>query len=61
VVRAILALAQSVGLDVVAEGIETSDQHAALSGLGCLLGQGYLFARPQPLSVILATKKAAES
>jgi diguanylate cyclase (GGDEF)-like protein len=55
VVRAILALAQSVGLDVVAEGIETSDQHEALSRLGCLLGQGYLFARPQPLSVILAT------
>ncbi|MDP1698405.1 MAG: GGDEF and EAL domain-containing protein [Xanthomonadaceae bacterium] len=61
VVRAILALAQSVGLDVVAEGIETSAQHEALSGLGCLLGQGYLFARPQPLSVILATKKPAES
>lgn len=56
VVRAILALAQSVGLDVVAEGIETSDQHTALSGLGCLLGQGYLFARPQPLSVIQATR-----
>jgi len=56
VVRAILALAQSVGLDVVAEGIETSDQHEALSSLGCVLGQGYRFARPQPLSVIQAAR-----
>ena len=45
-VRAILSLAESLGLHTVAEGIESEDQCAALLGLGCLLGQGYLFARP---------------
>jgi len=55
VVRAILALAQSVGLEVVAEGIETDTQREALLALGCRLGQGYLFARPAPLGSILAS------
>lgn len=53
VVRAILALAQSVGLEVIAEGIETGTQRAALLALGCHLGQGYLFGRPQPLQALL--------
>ena len=48
VVRAILALAQSLGLEVVAEGIETEGQYRALHRMGCLYGQGYLFGRPQP-------------
>ena len=48
IVAAILALAQSLGLDVVAEGIETEEQRAALVGLGCGFGQGYLFGRPAP-------------
>lgn len=48
VVRAILALAQSLGLEVVAEGIETDAQHQALLAMGCVYGQGYLFGRPQP-------------
>ena len=46
VVRMVLALAQSLGLDVVAEGIETRGQWHRLSDLGCSLGQGYLFAGP---------------
>jgi EAL domain-containing protein (putative c-di-GMP-specific phosphodiesterase class I) len=49
VVRAILALAQSLDIDVVGEGIETSDQRDLLSALGCGYGQGYLFAHPAPL------------
>jgi diguanylate cyclase (GGDEF)-like protein len=48
VVGAILALAQSLGLEVAAEGIETEGQHQALRRMGCLHGQGYLFGRPQP-------------
>jgi EAL domain-containing protein (putative c-di-GMP-specific phosphodiesterase class I) len=48
VVRAITALAQSLGLEVVAEGIETDAQRMALIELGCTLGQGFLFSRPQP-------------
>jgi diguanylate cyclase (GGDEF)-like protein len=47
-VRAVLAIAKSLGLAVVAEGIETPDQLAALRDLGCLHGQGYLFSRPVP-------------
>jgi EAL domain-containing protein (putative c-di-GMP-specific phosphodiesterase class I) len=44
-VRAILAMADSLGLDVVAEGIERPEQRDALIDLGCGFGQGYLFGR----------------
>jgi diguanylate cyclase (GGDEF)-like protein len=49
-VRAIVALARSLKLDVFAEGIETVVQRDALLELGCTMGQGFLFARPQPPS-----------
>jgi len=52
VVRAILALAKSQGLDVIAEGVETVVQRDALLALGCVYGQGWLYARPQPLSAM---------
>ena len=48
VVNAILYLANSFGLDVVAEGIETEEQERVLRELGCQYGQGFLFARPMP-------------
>jgi diguanylate cyclase len=51
-VRAVLALADALGLETVAEGIETPVQHGLLQGLGCRLGQGYLFARPLRASEI---------
>ena len=41
-----IKLARSLGLGVVAEGIETEAQHAYLRDAGCELGQGYLFAKP---------------
>jgi diguanylate cyclase (GGDEF)-like protein/PAS domain S-box-containing protein len=44
--RGILTLAQTLGLETVAEGIETAEQLATLGELGCQLGQGYFFARP---------------
>jgi EAL domain-containing protein (putative c-di-GMP-specific phosphodiesterase class I) len=44
--RAILDLARSFGLQVIAEGIEVEAQRDRLIGLGCVAGQGYLFARP---------------
>jgi diguanylate cyclase (GGDEF)-like protein/PAS domain S-box-containing protein len=47
IVRTILGLAQSLGLDVVAEGIETEAQRLALLELGCLRGQGWLFAKAE--------------
>ncbi|MDQ3288078.1 MAG: EAL domain-containing protein [Pseudomonadota bacterium] len=48
IVSAILALAQSLGLEVVAEGIETEAQRQALAAMGCVHAQGYLFGRPHP-------------
>jgi diguanylate cyclase (GGDEF)-like protein len=45
---AIIGLAHSLHLDVVAEGIEETRQTEHLRDLGCRLGQGYLFARPAP-------------
>lgn len=44
--RAIITLGETLGLDVVAEGIELESQVAALLELGCVAGQGFLFARP---------------
>ena len=55
VVRAIMALARSQNLDVIAEGVETVVQRDALLGLGCHLGQGYLYSRPQPLDVMTSS------
>jgi EAL domain-containing protein (putative c-di-GMP-specific phosphodiesterase class I) len=48
IVRAILAIAESAGMSVVAEGIETEEQRRVLIELGCPQGQGFLFARPMP-------------
>ncbi|HEY9735527.1 MAG TPA: EAL domain-containing protein [Trichocoleus sp.] len=47
-VQMIVSLAHSMGVDVVAEGIETQTELEALQALGCEFGQGYLFARPMP-------------
>ncbi|WP_114952196.1 putative bifunctional diguanylate cyclase/phosphodiesterase [Sphingosinicella terrae] len=45
IVRALIGLAEALGLEVVAEGIETRRQRDLLAGLGCGFGQGYLFGR----------------
>ncbi|WP_395794636.1 EAL domain-containing protein [Aquimonas sp.] len=50
IVAAILAMARALDLEVVAEGIETEAQRQRLLEMGCRLGQGYLFARPAPVS-----------
>ena len=46
IVRTIVALAQNLGMDVVAEGVETEDQLMLLRKLECEHGQGYLFSTP---------------
>ena len=48
IVRTITTLAASLNLEIVAEGIETVDQLAALKALGCQMGQGFLFSKPKP-------------
>lgn len=48
IVRTITTLAKSLNLDIVAEGIETNEQLASLSTLGCQKAQGYLFSKPKP-------------
>ena len=45
-VRAILALAGTLGIETIAEGVETEEQRSALIELGCHVGQGYLLGRP---------------
>lgn len=51
IVEAVVRLGQSLGLTVVAEGIETPLQLERLRELGCDRGQGYLFGRPSPAAV----------
>ena len=46
--RTVVGLAKGLGIVVTAEGIETTEQLAALRDLGCDRGQGFLFARPMP-------------
>lgn len=54
VVRAILRLADALGLPVVAEGIETADQERFLLDHGCSIGQGFRYSRPVPADQLRA-------
>lgn len=47
-IRTIVRLTQEVGIDVIAEGVETKAEAEALRQIGCTLLQGYFFARPAP-------------
>ena len=51
--RTVIALAETLGLRTVAEGIEHPSQHDVLVGLGCECGQGFLFAKPLPADQIV--------
>jgi EAL domain-containing protein (putative c-di-GMP-specific phosphodiesterase class I) len=50
VIRAIVALGHSLGIDLIAEGVETRHQRDHLRALGCRFGQGFLFSVPAPLA-----------
>ncbi|MBI5919753.1 MAG: EAL domain-containing protein [Nitrosomonadales bacterium] len=52
-VQAIIAMAQALGLKVVAEGIESESQAVLLRRMGCCFGQGYYFSRPIPAKEFL--------
>ena len=57
IVRSIIDLGRSLGIEVVAEGIETSQQADQLRALNCGLGQGYLFSRPIDCDAAMAMVK----
>ncbi len=46
IVTSIIRLAESLGMDTIAEGVETAEEYALLAGQGCRLMQGYHFSRP---------------
>lgn len=52
-VKSTVDLAHSLGLKIVAEGVETAESLAILTGMGCDLAQGYFIARPMPLTGIV--------
>jgi diguanylate cyclase (GGDEF)-like protein/PAS domain S-box-containing protein len=54
IVRAVLAMAESLGMDVTAEGVETREQAQALVAMGCAYLQGYYLSRPVPAADIPA-------
>jgi predicted signal transduction protein with EAL and GGDEF domain len=49
IVRTIIAMANSLNLDIIAEGVETEEQRRMLEGKGCRNFQGYLFSKPVPI------------
>ena len=60
-IAAITALCQQLAITVVAEGVETEAQARAVRDLGCRIGQGYLFGRPQPLGALAPDNLKARS
>jgi EAL domain-containing protein (putative c-di-GMP-specific phosphodiesterase class I) len=52
IVRTIVELARVLGMDVVAEGVETREQDRLLQRLGCRYAQGFLYSRPVPESAM---------
>jgi diguanylate cyclase (GGDEF)-like protein len=57
IVRTIIAMAQSLNLDVIAEGVETEEQRQLLVDKGCTYFQGYLFGKPVPIEQFEALLK----
>jgi EAL domain-containing protein (putative c-di-GMP-specific phosphodiesterase class I)/CheY-like chemotaxis protein len=64
VARAVVELAQSLGLESIAEGVERPEQAAELRALGCGYGQGFLFSKPcdpETLTALLASSRMVPS
>ncbi len=54
IIRGIIRIARDIGIDVVAEGIETEDQASTLLAEGCGYVQGYLFSKPKSFTDIIS-------
>ena len=50
IVNAIIHIAQDLGMDVIAEGVETKEQQERLAASGCMRYQGFYFSRPAPVN-----------
>lgn len=61
IVRTIIAMAQTLNLNVIAEGVETEEQRQLLLNNGCLTYQGYLFSKPVPIDAFEILCKQAWS
>ena len=60
IVRAIIQLGKSLGMQVIAEGVETAEQEAYIISEGCHEGQGYHYSRPLPARELAAFLKQSE-
>lgn len=58
IAKATIQLVHSLGLEVVAEGVEDAEVHSELRGLGCDYAQGSFYGRPQPLQTLVASLAA---
>ncbi|MDF1530234.1 MAG: EAL domain-containing protein, partial [Sedimenticola sp.] len=56
ITNTIIALSHSLGLEVIAEGVETEAQHLFLTSQGCRSFQGYLFGKPGPVEQVLTNQ-----
>ncbi|MFL1418269.1 putative bifunctional diguanylate cyclase/phosphodiesterase [Pseudomonas fildesensis] len=60
IVRAIIQLGKSLGMQVIAEGVETAEQEAYIISEGCHEGQGYHYSKPLPAREVVAYLKQSE-
>ncbi len=60
IVRAIIQLGKSLGMQVIAEGVETAEQEAYIISEGCHEGQGYFYSKPLPARELLSYLKQAQ-
>ena len=61
ITAAMIDLAHRLGIEVLAEGVETQAEQAMLESMGCYIAQGYLHARPMPLSEVLTWLDARQA
>ncbi|MGC8466326.1 MAG: putative bifunctional diguanylate cyclase/phosphodiesterase [Acidimicrobiales bacterium] len=52
-IRGVVSLARNIGLEVIAEGVDSSEVVEKLASFGCAMGQGYFLGRPMPLSEVM--------